>query len=367
MPKILLPALSLAGVIFAIYAVAQAQKVDPPAPPVIQPTRTPFPVTISGSGAVEAANEHVTGIGPPLNALILKVYVTVGATVSEGTPLFRLDDRSLQAQRLVQITARDVARAKLAQLVAQPRPELVPALEAQVAQSQAVAESLKAQVKRLEDAYATSKGDAVSLDDLDQRRWALMAAEKMLDVAKAQLALTKAGAWAVDIAESKAELAMADETIRQTETEIDRYTVKAPSDGTILQVNVRDGEYAVSASPDPSAPPLIVFGDTATLNVRVDVDQESSPLVRQGSHAYATLRGFPAKQVPLEFVRIEPYVQIKKSLTGDNTERVDTRVLQVIFRLGRHDLPIYVGQQLDVYIEAVGHEGPVSAPLEPAR
>ena len=42
----------------------------------------------------------------------------------------------------------------------------------------------------------------------------------------------------------------------------------------------------------------------------------------------------------------------KKSLTGDSTERVDTRVLQVIFNLKKPDgKMLYVGQQVDVYIE----------------
>jgi hypothetical protein len=42
-------------------------------------------------------------------------------------------------------------------------------------------------------------------------------------------------------------------------------------------------------------------------------------------------------------------------LTGDSTERVDTRVLQIIYSFERGNLPIYVGQQMDVYIDA-SHE-----------
>jgi len=53
----------------------------------------------------------------------------------------------------------------------------------------------------------------------------------------------------------------------------------------------------------------------------------------------------------LTFDRIEPYIVPKRSLTGDNRERVDTRVLQVIYRFERPSFPLYVGQQVDVYIE----------------
>ncbi len=57
-------------------------------------------------------------------------------------------------------------------------------------------------------------------------------------------------------------------------------------------------------------------------------------------------------RVPLQFVRFEPYVVPKRSLMGDSTERVDTRVLQVLYRFTRETLPIYVGRQMDVFIEA---------------
>lgn len=50
-------------------------------------------------------------------------------------------------------------------------------------------------------------------------------------------------------------------------------------------------------------------------------------------------------------LRFEPYVLPKKSLTGDATERVDTRVLQAIYRIADEKAPVYVGQQMDVYIE----------------
>ena len=51
-------------------------------------------------------------------------------------------------------------------------------------------------------------------------------------------------------------------------------------------------------------------------------------------------------------MRFEPYVVPKKSLTGGSTERVDTRVLQALYSFDHGQLPAYVGQQVDVFIEA---------------
>ena len=64
-------------------------------------------------------------------------------------------------------------------------------------------------------------------------------------------------------------------------------------------------------------------------------------------------RGNLQEKYLLEFVRIEPFVVPKKSLSGSNSERVDTRVLQVIYELDPTDrLPLFVGQQVEVFIEA---------------
>jgi multidrug efflux pump subunit AcrA (membrane-fusion protein) len=369
-PRIIIPLISLASLAFAIYAVAQAQRTEPPPPPVIQPPRSMFSGTIAGEGIVETLNEHTDAIGAPAAGLVLKVFVTVGDVVSARTPLFLMDDRPLVAQRLVQLAARDVTKATLDQMLAQPRPETIPPLEAQVAQTEAVAANWSAQVARLENAY--TNGMAVSFDQLDQARWQQTAAVKAAELAKANLALQKAGAWTCDIAVQRANLEQAEAAIRQTDLLIDQCYVRAPSDGRVLQVNIREGEYAGTLSSsgpvtDPTqTTPLMIFGDISTLHVRVQVDEESAPSVRANSTAFALMRGYPTRPIPLEFIRIEPYVQIKKSLTGDNTERVDTRVLQVEYRVGPHDLPLYAGQLVDVYIRSEIREGPVS-PGEPIR
>ena len=106
-----------------------------------------------------------------------------------------------------------------------------------------------------------------------------------------------------------------------------------------------------------TATPLVLLGGSRPLNVRVDVDENEAWRVRSGAAAMAHVRGDPRLQTPLHFVRFEPFVVPKKSLTGDSTERVDTRVLQVIYRIDRQDLPLFVGQQMDVFIDASRQAG----------
>jgi hypothetical protein len=83
----------------------------------------------------------------------------------------------------------------------------------------------------------------------------------------------------------------------------------------------------------------------------VDVDERDLPRFRPGANAVAYPRGETSQQLRLLFVRVEPLAIPKKALTGDNTERVDTRVLQVIYAI-EPSREVYVGQQVDVFIRS---------------
>jgi hypothetical protein len=131
---------------------------------------------------------------------------------------------------------------------------------------------------------------------------------------------------------------------------------------------VRAGEFAAAGiTPEP----LLLVGRLVPLHLRVDVDEQDAWRVEPRAKAVAAVRGNPSLQTTLEFVRFEPYVVPKRSLTGDSTERVDTRVLQLIYRLQPDRFPIHVSQQMDVFIEAPPiseiTSKKVSVPNPPAR
>jgi multidrug resistance efflux pump len=148
-------------------------------------------------------------------------------------------------------------------------------------------------------------------------------------------------------AEAKLDQAIA--ALEGARADLDKTITKAPIDGAILKVNVRLGEYAAAGV---LSAPLMTMGSIEPLHMRVDVDEADAWRVRSDSPAIARLRGNPAIAVALSFVRFEPYVLPKRSLTGDTTERVDTRVLQAIYAFRPNDFPAFVGQQVDVFIKA---------------
>ncbi len=297
--------LALAGVGFTAWILIGTDKEEPMPTPLSEPPRSPYEQTVAASGIIESVNENVR-IAPPVAGLVAKVFVTVGEQVIEQTPLLLLDDRELRAQLL----AREAA---------------IPPMQAHIEEQKYRIGDIKTQWRRLKSVHDHR---AVSEDELKRTWYALEMAKRTMQRLEANF---------------KQAIAQRDEIAIL----LDRLTVRAPRDGTILQVNVRAGEYAALGSSEP----LMLLGETQRLQVRADVDEVNAPLVIPQASGVATIKSMAHRKIPLTFVRIEPYVVPKKSLTGENTERVDTRVLQIIYQFDRPPFPVYAGQQVDVFIE----------------
>ena len=340
-----LPVLAVVGIIFASWVMVMGGKPTPEALPVTQPSQPPFRSYASGAGMIEASSENIA-IAPVIGGIVMEVHVKPGSKVQAGDPLLKIDDRALQAQLAVRKTALELARQRLSRLTELPRREDIPPAEAKLAEADAALADTQNQLKLWE---SVSDQRAVSQDELSRRRFAVKGAEARRDQAKTALDLLKAGSWKPDIEIAKAELAATEAQVQEAETEIGRFTTRAPVNGEILQVKVRAGEYAPTGV---LATPLILMGNLDRLHIRADIDENDAWRINPGAKAIAFVRGNRDLKTPLDFVRIEPYIVPKRSLTGDSIERVDTRVLQLIYAFDRKELPVYVGQQMDVYIEA---------------
>jgi multidrug resistance efflux pump len=297
--------LALAGAIFTVWVLIATRQKEPMPEPVEPPPKSPYASTVAAAGIIEAVNENVR-IAPAAAGLIIQVFVAVGDQVETGAPLLQLDDRELRAQ----LEVREAA---------------IPPARARIEEQQHRVDDLEVQYKRLQ---AVHDRRAVSEDDV-KRTWYAMEANKRV------------------LVRTEADLVQAIAQRDETKALLERLTVRAPRAGMVLQVNVRAGEYAAPGA----AETLMLLGEMQQMQVRADVDEVNAPLVKPGTAGVAYLKGYTDKTIPLTFVRIEPYIVPKKSLTGDNSERVDTRVLQIIYRFERPTFPVYAGQQVDVFIE----------------
>lgn len=339
---VILPILAVAGLGFALFTIYRGSRPVPAAPPVAEPSRPSAPAELAGSGIIESASEEIA-VACPIGGVIAEVAAVPGAAVTAGEPLLRLDDRTQRAALAVAQTQLAAKQAEVARLAALPRPEDLAVATAALAGA-ATARAEAAEVWNLYEKLTVE----ISAEQRLRARYALEKAAAGESEARRALERVEAGAWQAELAVARAAELAAAAARDAAQVEVERLTIRAPIDGTVLQVKARVGAFAAAGQ----AGPLVVLGRTAPLHVRVDIDENEAWRVRPGAAAEACVRGNPALRAPLRFIRIEPLVVAKKSLTNDPNERVDTRVLQVVYALDPAALPVYVGQQMDVFILA---------------
>ena len=260
-------------------------------PPVFTPVSNPYTSGIYANGIVESyqpSGENIN-IFPEVSGPIVKVWVKEGQSVSAGATLFSIEDSVKKAT--------------------------------------------------VELAQATLKVDRDQYDK-DLASWDIdpkSISKEVLDTAKDT----------VDQAQA---------AVKAANALLQYYTVKAPINGVVLALNAAVGSY-VSSQGDYDTytelfNPVVVMGAPQEyLSVRCYVDEILISRLPSGYHikAQMSITGTDIK-VPLEFVRVQPYVSPKIELSNEKQEQVDLRVLPVIFRFEKKDAPVYPGQMVDVYI-----------------
>jgi multidrug efflux pump subunit AcrA (membrane-fusion protein) len=339
-------AVSLLG--FTAWSVSANYSPHQMTAPVMPAPVNPYGAGVAASGIVEPASEAIA-IGIERGGVVSHVDVAAGDRVKAGQALFGVDDRLFEAAAAQRDAAVAAARAALdsagQSIVLQK--SLIAEAAANVASSKA--ESMRAALDRVRygalarDSWASRQRLETANADAGKAAASTAAAQAGLAAAEQQDAVLVA-----QRAEAAANLVVAQAALQQARVDLERTVVRAPIDGTVLKVNVRPGEYAQTGT---LAAPLMTMGKVDPLHIRTDIDDMDSWRVCPDSVAMARLRGNPAITVPLSFVRFEPYVVPKRSLTDDTAERVDTRVLQVIYAFDPAAFPVFVGQQVDVFIK----------------
>ncbi|RJY08114.1 efflux RND transporter periplasmic adaptor subunit [Aurantiacibacter aquimixticola] len=279
---------------------------------------------VAGAGVVEPSSETIE-VGTALAGLVTEVFVQPGDYVERGQPLFTVDQRAIRSRIRETGAAVQEARAALAEA------------QASIAEARAAENTASRQLalyRDVDDPAAVSRAEVIRAEgDASAARERRQLAESRLSAARARLESAQA-------------------QVGTAQTELGRATVRAPITGEILAVNIRPGEFLSTGGGGGNAESFIEMGQTRPLYIRIDVDEEQAPRVDLGEPALVSPRGAAERQVRATFVRAEPQVVPKTSLTNSASERVDVRVLQIIYELPEADGLFRVGQQVDAFIPA---------------
>lgn len=330
----------------------------PAEPPVFNPARSPYAAGIYAEGIVESeqASGVNTNIYPEVGGTVKQIAAAEGQSVTAGTPLLYIDDSVQRATAEQQQSQAQAAKSLLGELRAEPREENLAVAEAQVTAARANLKTAQDSFNKQNTGY-TLNPKAVSKDALDSAANAVAVAEANLEVARKQYALTKAGAWIYDINNQQSQYNALEKAYLASSALLAKYTLRAPKDGVVLSINATVGGYV---SPQGTydtytqgADPVITLGTPQEfLSVRCYVDEILVPRIPSPSamKAQMSIRGADVK-LPMQYVRTQPFVSPKIELSDQRTERVDVRVLPIIFRVEKpKNVNLYPGELVDVYI-----------------
>ena len=349
----------LAGIASAVYySLPKAAQ-----PPAFTPAANPYPHGIYANGIVESEQGSGSNVNlfPEVSAQVLRIFVKEGEAVARGTALIALDDsvQSATAHQLEQQAA--AAKALLEELRAQPRPEALRVAEAQVVAARAALKTAQDAYDKQESSFELDPG-SVSRDTLDTALNTARAAQANLSVAQRQYELTKAGAWTYDVRNQQAQYEAATKAAEAARALLSKYVLRAPVDGVVLAINTAVGSYispqgVYDTYTQAGNDPVIVMGTPQkALAVRVYVDEilvNRLPATEQ-MRAEMSVRGTDVR-IPLTYVRAQPYLTPKIQLSDQRQERVDVRVLPLIFSFQNTGTArLYPGQLVDVFISARG-------------
>jgi len=355
--KILLT-LSVIGIMGGLLSAYIYGKEQKPQSPAFTPASNPYAKGIYANGIIESyqSNGENINIFPEVSGVITQIMVTEGQTVRKGTPLLLMDDSVQRATAEQQKAQAEAALALLEELKAQPRKENLEIAKAQVELTTANLKTAQDQLDKQRKSYELYP-KSVSKNDLDNAENAVKVAKAGLDVAQKQYELTKAGAWVYDIRNQENQYNALTKAYISSNALLAKYAVKAPSDGVVLSINAAVGSYISTQGTydtyTQGSNPVLVMGDPQNyMGVRCYIDEILIQRLPHSSEMKAEMfiRGTDVR-IPLQYVRVQPYVSPKVQLSNQRTERVDVRVLPVIFRFEKpRNANVYPGQLVDVYI-----------------
>jgi HlyD family secretion protein len=289
-------------------------------------------------GRIEPATGEIKVMSPVVG-VIGEVLVKANEKVAAGDPLIRLTDEEARAR----VAAAEVQVALRRRVRNDEKPDAKAVARRRA--EDAVADADKAVLdarSSLDAAVIAGRGGRGSEGDVEAARTALSRAQERLGQQKAELRKTEADAPLPTQAEGQLNISRSDLTV--AEAALDKMTIRAPSDGIVLQLNAKVGELATPSEPRP----LLVLGDLSALRVRAEVDERDIGDVKIGQAVMVRPVAFREREFAGKVSFIARLVEAAPGGSRGQRNMADVGVVEVLVDLPEPG-PLSPGMKADVY------------------
>lgn len=192
---------------------------------------------------------RVTIISPQVSGYVTRVLVQDFAEVKAGQTLATIDDRIYRArvaQAEANVAAQEAALANSAQ-AQRSREVATDSQNAGIANAQAQLTRAEADMRRARTLVADG---SISTREFDQTRAALLAAQAALQQARASRAIGTQDVRTVVVGRAglEAAVASAKAQLRLAQIDLDNTVIRAPADGQLSEIGVRQGAYVTAGT-----------------------------------------------------------------------------------------------------------------------
>lgn len=327
---------------------AEAQDVAPPQPRW----------AASATGRVEPTTGAVR-ISARTGGRIEKVLAKIGDRVLEGDILVQLDDsealqRVTAARSEVEVRKLERSEEEVTGLALDRRnaeDEVASAERGLFAAWQAFDETMALKRKgEARDSDVTAAREAIKSETIrrDEARAALAKLNKKSD-------MPLPGRLDSGLTIARTDLSLAEEALQKAR-------IRAPFDGSILNVFAREGE---TAAPGPQAP-LVVFGDLSKMRVRAEVEERDVAKVRVGQKVVVKADAYPGQDFEGVVTDISGALGSPQIATRGPRRPTDVDVLEVMVSLDGTP-PLLTGMRVDVFFHRQGAQAAKSASIAQAN
>jgi HlyD family secretion protein len=274
-------------------------------------------------------------VAAPTIGVVSKVLVNVNDTVFAGEPLIQLNDSEIRS-RYSAAEAQAAMRLRIRNEQASKAADERRKAEDAVADAETAVFDAQNAVDDAAVQWRTSGGAPTALTN----------ARSALAKARDDLAKRQSQLRSVDgplPTPNEAQLASARGDLAFARVNLEKLKIRAPIDGTVLQINLNPGELA---TPSALVAPVLI-ANLSTLNVKAELDERDITAIKIGQAASVRADAFPGQEFAGTVSSVAPMVEPAR-LGARSGNRSDVDAVEVVVKLAQPG-PLAAGMRVDVY------------------